>query len=187
MTIVTPEMEAFIQDNNCLSDSAIVELLEKNFNIKISLPTAFRYLEKARANAAAINSSKVEAVREQVLDNANIYAAKYLKMIDDEICALDKILKTGSIAFHNSEDRGEESDAPGCLNLDSLRDRNATSQNLQKAVAMILQFVAPAGDTNLKLSLKPNFDDMSDEDLDTLEQLAVKALRKKDATDKHTS
>jgi hypothetical protein len=180
MTVVTPEMEAFIQDNNCLSDSAIVELLEKNFNIKISLPTAFRYLEKARANAAAINSSKVEAVREQVLDNANIYAAKYLRMIDDEIVALDKILKTGSIAFDKS---GEESDAPGCLNLDTIKDRVAVSQSLQKAVSMILQFVAPAADNNINMTFKPDYSTLTDEELDALELIAVKTARtKKDAS-----
>ena len=179
MTKLTPEIERFIRDNCTLSDSVLKELLEKDFGIVVDRSTVSRFLEKARADAALENSSKVEAVREQVLDNANIYAAKYLKMIDDEITALDKILKTGSIAFDKSEDRGEESDAPGCLNVDNLKDRNATSQNLQKAISMILQFVQPANETNVNMNFKPEFSKLSDEALAALKLDLKKRLEDK--------
>jgi hypothetical protein len=164
-------MEEFIYDNNTLSDSAIVELLDKRFNIKISLPTAFRYLEKARAEAKMVNSAKIEAVREQVLDNANIYAAKYLGMLDQDIEAWNTLLKGGTLET-----------ATATLSIENIKDRNSAAASMQKGIGMILQFVAPVGETNVNMNFKPDYSTLTDEELDALELIAVKTARKtKDA------
>ena len=52
--------------------------------------------QKARADAQANNSAKVEAVRSTVLDDAQRYAGKYLDILDKDIDAWKKLLESGT-------------------------------------------------------------------------------------------
>jgi hypothetical protein len=75
---VTPEIKKYIYDNNTLSSRALASLIESKFNIKIGHVTIDSHLQKARADAQANNSAKVEAVRSAVLDElrATYYATE---------------------------------------------------------------------------------------------------------------
>ena len=155
MVKVTPEIEAFITDNHTLTCRALVGLIENKFKIKITFKTVNNYLEKARAENASKNSAKIEAVRSKILDDADQWANKYLKYLDEEVECLRSLKETGQQTFKI----GEES--VRILEITDIKDRIAVSQTLHKYLSTVIEFVKPKGT-----------DDSSDVDLDAkLDQL----------------
>lgn len=144
MTKVTPVIESFISDNHTLTCRALVGLIEKEFQIKLTFKTVNNYLEKARAEAASENSAKVEAVRSKILDDADQWANKYLRYLDEEVEELRQIKETGSVKFGERE-----------IEISDIKDRIAVSQSLHKHLITVIEFVKPSSNAM-----------SSDEDLD---------------------
>ena len=156
---VTPEIKAFISSNHSLSGSALKALIEKKFNISISSRSVEGYLTKARAEAAANNKAKIEAVREKILNDADRWANKYLQYTDDEIESLRKLIKGA-----------EEAKEP--VQLETARDRLAASAALNKMLSTIINFVKP--DNDIKISINQDLSKLSDEELEVYGRLAAK-------------
>jgi hypothetical protein len=152
---VTPEIKKFIEDNNTLSSRTLSGLIESKFNIKITHAGIEKHLTKARAEAQANNSAKVEAVRSKILDDADKWANKYLKYLDEEVESLKAI-----------------ADAAPDVKIENARDRAAISQSLQKGLSMVLNFVKPETDANIPIN--QDLSKLSDEELKQLEALAAK-------------
>jgi hypothetical protein len=124
---ITPELKKFIEDNNTLSSRALAGLIESKFNVKITHAGIEKHLTKARADAQANNSAKVEAVRAAVLDDAQRYAGKYLTILDKEIDAWSTLLA-------NAQN----------VAIEDVKGRAAASQALQKCISMVLEFAKPS-------------------------------------------
>jgi hypothetical protein len=155
MKKVTPEIEIFIADNCTLSGDRLSGLIREKFGIKISQPAIEPYLRRFRAEKEATNNAKVEAVRGKILDDADRWANKYLRYLDDEIESL-RVLSL------------ETKD----LKVETIRDRAALSQSLQKALSMVLDFVKPepAKETNISVDISS----FSEEELEEYGRLAAK-------------
>lgn len=145
---ITPEVEAFIFGNRSLSGSALKDLIAKKFDIQVTTRSVELYLARARAEAAANNAAKVDAVRSKILDDADKWANKYLQYTDDEIESIRKLIKDA-----------EEGDNP--IRLETAKDRLAASAALHKMLSTIIEFVKPGDNT-------PVPDDDSDARLDAL-------------------
>jgi hypothetical protein len=130
---VTPEIKKYIYDNNTLSSRALASLIESKFNIKIGHVTIDGHLQKARADAQANNSAKVEAVRSAVLDDAQRYAGKYLDILDKDIDAWKKLLKSGTQTFPDGR----------TIRIENVKDRHAASQAIHKSISTVIEFAKP--------------------------------------------
>jgi len=130
---VTPEIERFIQDNHTLNSTALSGLIEKKFGLKITYRAIDPYLDKARSDAESANAAKVEAVRAKILDDADAYAAKYLKILDEEIDAWGKLLKEGVFEFPDGRK----------IRIEEVKDRQAASQSMHKYIGSVIEFVKP--------------------------------------------
>ena len=155
MRKVTPEIEKFIFDNCALSGPALSGLIFKEFNIKISQPAIVPYLQRFRAEKEATNNAKVEAVRGKILEEADNWANKYLRYLDEEI----ENLRALSLEAKD-------------LKVETVRDRAALSQSLQKGLSMVLDFVKPepTQPTNINIDLSL----LSNEELEAYGRLASK-------------
>lgn len=140
MTKVTPEIESFISDNHTLTCRALVGLIEKEFQITLTFKTVNNYLEKARAEAASKNSAKVEAVRSKILDDADQWANKYLRYLDEEVEELRKLKETGSIKYKSEPEERK-------IEISDIKDRIAVSQSLHKHLITVIEFVKPGSNT----------------------------------------
>jgi hypothetical protein len=132
---ITPEINKFIEDNNKLSARALSGLIEQKFNLKVSHKGIEPYLQKARADAQANNSAKIEAVRAKILGDADEWANKYLQYHDEEVEALRNLKLTGKQVF---EDKRE-------IKIEDIKDRISVSQALHKHLTTIIEFVKPGG------------------------------------------
>jgi hypothetical protein len=134
---VTPEMERFIRSNCKLTSTALSGLIEKKFKIKISDRALDPYLTRFRSEADAANNAKVEAVREKILDDADKFANKYLKYLDDEIESLHALLE-------KNKD----------VKIESAKDRATISHALNQHLRTIIEFVKPeVNHDNLEICL----------------------------------
>ena len=157
-TKVTPEIERFISTNRALSGGTLRDLIAKKFKLAVTTRSIERYLAKARAEATADNAAKVEAVRSKILEDADQWANKYLKYLDEEVEALQKIKETGKQVFKSKEETRE-------IVILDIKDRMAVSQALHKHLITVIEFVKP-GSGNM---------DLPDDDLDAkLERLISK-------------
>jgi hypothetical protein len=155
---ITPEIEAFIFSNRSLAGSALKSLIAKKFKIQVTTRSVELYLARARAEAAAKNAAKVEAVREKILDDADQWANKYLKYLDEEVEALRDLKASGEIKFKSGE-------MERVIAIADIKDRIAISQALHKHLITVIEFVKP-GSGNM---------DLPDGDLDAkLERLISK-------------
>jgi len=151
---LTPEIKKFIEDNNNLSARALSGLIESNFGIKISHVSIAEYLQKARAEAQANNNAKVEAVRSKILDDADRWANKYLKYLDEEVESLKAIKESGQQKFVAE---GKER----IIEIADIKDRISISQALHKYLTTVVEFVKPGDNSQMS-------DDDSDAKLDLL-------------------
>ena len=142
MTKVTPEIESYISDNYTLTCRALVGLIEQQFKIKFAFSTVNTYLEKARAENASKNNAKVESVRSKILDDADQWANKYLKYLDEEVEALQKLKETGKQVFESKEETRE-------IAILDINDRMAVSQALHKHLITVIEFVKPGSSVTL--------------------------------------
>jgi hypothetical protein len=154
---VTPEIERFIQDNHTLNSTALSGIIEKKFGLKITYRAIDPYLDKARSDAELANAAKVEAVRSQILDDADRWANNYLKYLDEEVDALRALKESGKLTF------GKDGETR-TIEIKDIKDRMAVSQTLHKHLITVIEFVKPGNDATLP-----------DEDLDAkLERLISK-------------
>ena len=142
MVKVTPAIESFISDNHTLTCRALVGLIEKKFQIKITFKTVNNYLEKARSDAAAKNNAKVEAVRSKILDDADQWANKYLQYLDEEVEALRALKESGETKFKTGE-------FERTIVIEDIKDRIAISQALHKHLITVIEFVKPGNNATL--------------------------------------
>lgn len=133
MTKINQEIKKFIYDNSTLSDTALSGLIEQKFGIKVSDRAIDPYLIKARAEKEANNAAKIEAVRSKILDDADAYAGKYLKILDEEIDSWRTLLKEGIIIFPSGEK----------ILICDIKDRQAASQTMHKYISTVIEFVKP--------------------------------------------
>jgi hypothetical protein len=148
MTKITPEIEKFIADNHLMTCRSLVALIEEKFQIKVAFKTVNNHLEAARADATSKNSAKVEAVRSAVLDDAERYAEKYLKILDRDIEAWDSFLTSGVLVFPKAEGEPEARK----IKIDSAKDRSIASQSLQKCIGIVLDFAKPNPGVNVNIN-----------------------------------
>jgi inorganic pyrophosphatase len=138
---ITPEIKKFIYDNKSLSGRKLSALIETKFNIKISYVSIEPHLQKARIEAEAENIAKIEAIRSKILGDADTYAAKYLKILDEEIDAWYEILKA-------SRD----------IKIEDIKDRQAASQTLQKYINSIIEFAKPPEKQDINITIPDSLD-----------------------------
>lgn len=155
MKKITPEISRFISDNNTLTSRALAALIDTTFNIKVSHVTIEPYLLKARAAAQADNNAKVEAVRSKILDDADKWANKYLKYLDEEVEQLKQIISTAND-----------------IEIETAKDRATISQAFQKSLSMVLDFVKP--ETDIKININQDLSRLSDQELKQLEIISAK-------------
>ncbi len=134
MTKINPEIKKFIYDNSTLSDTALSGLIEQKFGIKVSDRAIDPYLKKSRAEKEANNAAKVEAVRSKILDDADAYAGKYLKILDEEIESWRTLLKEGVLKFPDKTE----------IRISDIKDRQAASQAMHKYISTVIEFVKPS-------------------------------------------
>lgn len=155
MTKISPEIKKFIESNCTLSDTALSGLIEKQFEIKVTPRTIDPYLKKARADKEATNGAKVEAVRAKILDDADKWANKYLRYLDEEVENLKAI-----------------ADAATDTKIENARDRATVSMALQKGLSMVLDFVKP--ENEIKINVTQDLSKLSDEELKQLDRITAK-------------
>jgi hypothetical protein len=126
---VTPAIEKFVHSNCTLTSNVLSGLIEKRFKIKITSKALEPYIARARAESIAVNDAKVEAVRAQILGDGGLQAGKYLKYLDENIEALNILLKSAD-----------------CVKIETARDYVAVSQALLKSLSTVLEFVKPSTD-----------------------------------------
>ena len=154
---LTPEIKRFIEDNNRLNARALSGLIESKFKIKISHVSIAKHLQKARSDAQASNAAKIEAVRSKILDDADEWANKYLRYLDEEVESLRKLKDSGKLTYII------EGAANRTVEVTDIKDRMAISQTLHKYLTTVIEFV------------KPNSENLPDDDLDAkLERLIAK-------------
>ena len=153
---VTPEIEKFIQSNRALTANALSGLIFKKFKIEISGKAIKPHLERARAEEAANNNAKVEAVRAKILDAGDLRAEKYLKYLDENVEALHNLL-TGAKA----------------VKVETARDYVAVSQTLVKSLSEVLSFVKLPEKCDINVNVKPDLSKLSLDQLDQLESIAL--------------
>jgi hypothetical protein len=130
---ITPEIKKFIATNTSLSSRDIAPLVAKNFGVNVSYRAIEPHLKAARQEVEASNAAKVEAVRAKILDDADAYAAKYLKILDEEIDAWGKLLKEGVFEFPDGRK----------IRIEEVKDRQAASQSMHKYIGSVIEFVKP--------------------------------------------
>jgi hypothetical protein len=139
MTKITPEIEKFIADNHLMTCRSLVALIEEKFKIKVTFKTVNNHLEAARADATSKNNAQVEAVRSAVLGDADLYAEKYLKYLDEEIEAWKSLLKDGKQIFPDGSN----------IQIKSVKGRSEASLALHKYIVSIIDFAKPASSVNV--------------------------------------
>jgi hypothetical protein len=130
---VTPEIERFIQSNCKLTSTALSGLIENKFDIKISYRAIDPYLKRFLSEAEAENNAKVEAVRSKILGDADAYAEKYLRYMDEEIEEWKKILKEGKQTFPDGRK----------IEVKTVKARSEASTSLHKFIISIIEFAKP--------------------------------------------
>lgn len=155
---VTPEISKFIQSNCKLTPNALSGLISKKFSIDITEQALRPHVERARAEAAADNNAKVEAVRAKILDGGDIRAEKYLKYLDDNVEAL-----------HNLILNAKE------IKVEDVKDLVAVSNSLQKSLCAVLDFVKPAEKGDINVSIKPDLSKFTVDELRQLRTLTAKS------------
>lgn len=130
---ITPEIEAFIFGNRALSGSSLKDLIGQKFGIQVTTRSVELYLARARAEAAADNAAKVEAVRSKILGDADVYAEKYLRYMDEEIEEWKKILKDGKQTFPDGRK----------IEIKSIKARSDASAAMHKFITSIIEFAKP--------------------------------------------
>jgi hypothetical protein len=149
---ITPEIEKYIYTNRALSGGVLKDQIAKKFKIVVTKRSVELYLARARATASEDNAAKIEAVREKILESGDLRAEKYLKYLDENVEALNELLKG----------------AKGKIKIESTKDYVAASLALLKSLSTVLDFVKPTEKTNLNVSFKP---DLSKLTIDELRQL----------------
>lgn len=153
---VTPAIEKFVQSNCTLTSNTLSALIEKRFKIKITSKALEPYIARARAESIAVNDAKVEAVRSQILDDGGLQAGKYLKYLDENIEALNNLLKNAD-----------------CVKIETARDYVAVSQALLKSLSTVLEFVKPEKEASANVSHKPDLSRLSIEQLRQLRDIKL--------------
>jgi hypothetical protein len=148
---VTPAIEKFISSNCTLTPNAISGIIFKRFKIEITGKALQPYVERARAETAAINNAKVEAVRAKILESGDLRAEKYLKYLDDNVEALHNLII-------NAKD----------IKIEDVKDLVAVSNSLQKSLCAVLDFVKPPETANVSVTVKSDLSRLS---IDQLRQL----------------
>ena len=167
---ITPEIEKFITANRTLSGEAIKDLISKKFKIVVTSRSVELYLVKVRAEAEADNAAKVEAVRAEVLGDAQRYVRPYLDILDREIKAWDALIVSGRQVFPKADDEKEARE----IVIENVKDRSTASQSLQKCISSVLEFAKPPMEATVNVSIKP---DLSKYTVDELRQLRTLAAR----------
>ena len=157
---ITPAIERFIQSNCTLTPEALSALILKKFKIQITSRALYPHVDKARAETAANNDAKVEAIRAQILNTGDLRAEKYLKYLDENVEALNGFLKG----------------ATG-LKIESMKDYVATSQALLKSLSTVLDFVKLPEKVDVTINSKPDLSKLTDAELDAIETISRKAAR----------
>ncbi|HWQ20090.1 MAG TPA: hypothetical protein VN455_09970, partial [Methanotrichaceae archaeon] len=152
---ITPEIEAFIRSNCTLTSTALSAILLDKFGLVISYRAIDPYLDKYRSEATSKNAAKIEAVRSKILDDADKWANKYLRYLDEETESLRTLI-------------AESNEGPGKVKLETAKDRLAASQALHRMLSTIIDFVKPEEKTNVSIS---NEFDLSKLSVEELEQL----------------
>lgn len=153
---VTPAIERFIQSNCKLTPQAISGLIAKKFNVDISRVALIPYVERARAEAAADNNAKVEAVRAKILDSSDIRAEKYLKYLDDNVEKLHGLL------INATE-----------VKVEDIKDLVAVSNSLQKSLCAVLDFVKPTAPL-VAVNMNVDLSKFTESELEEYGRLAAK-------------
>lgn len=133
---ITPEIKKFIANNTSLSSRDLSSQIAEKFHVDVSYRAIEPHLKAARLEAEASNAAKVEAVRAKILDDADAYAGKYLKILDDEIDAWVKLLKEGVYTFPDGKQ----------IRIEDIKDRQAASQSMHKYIGSVIEFAKPASD-----------------------------------------
>jgi hypothetical protein len=144
---VTPAIIKFIEANKTLNSSQLAKLLEKKRKIKLSYKTIDPYLQAARAEEQSANDAKIEAIRTHLLDESEKWGDKWLRLMSDEIEALEKLIK--------------DADASG-IKLENAKDRMAASQAVHRMLTLLTSFIKPKDDeinTQININLSWADDD----------------------------
>lgn len=114
------------------------------------------HIRQARADREAKNNAKIEAVREKIIDDADKWASKYLRYLDEEIENLKILLD-------------KSKDVP----IKTARDRAAISQSFQKSLSLILDFVKPETSQNIT-NINIDLSRLTEKELEDYGRLASK-------------
>jgi hypothetical protein len=154
---ITPEVEKYIYTNRALSGGVLKDRIATKFKIVVTKRSVELYLARARATASEDNAAKIEAVREKILESGDLRAEKYLKYLDENVEALNELLKG----------------AKGKIKIESTKDYVAASQALLKSLSTVLDFVKPSEKptiTNINIDLSK----FNEEELEQYGRLAAK-------------
>jgi hypothetical protein len=143
---ITPEIKRFIEDNNSLSSRSLSTLIAEKFEVDVTYRAIEPHLKASRAESEASNAAKVEAVRAKILDDADAYAGKYLKILDEEIEAWRTLLRDGVLYFPANGNGVKEK-----IQICDIKDRQAASQSMHKYISTVIEFVKPGSDRSAKM------------------------------------
>jgi hypothetical protein len=150
MVKITPEMKAFIAANCALSSRTLESMILAEFGVKYCYRSIENHLKTARREAEASNAAKVESVRSKILDDADAYAGKYLRVLDEEIEAWRDLLTKGEFTFPDNR----------AIQINDIKDRQAASQSLHKYISTVIGFVKPSQLPILNDDLDERLDDL---------------------------